>query len=188
MALFFPPLLSPSSPSALHLSTPTHPSSHHSQFSLPITPSPLTPPHPAPLFTRLPHYPTAPHHTSSPTHHHPLTTHHTSSPLLHDPLTTPSLLLLFSPLTPTLTPPLHHSLKGHNFSMSLNLCRTFLSLKTSFLIIFFKKIVGTKSTKSWNMTAARTCLIAHVQCHRFIFPRAIFYLSKRPLFHIFKSF
>ena len=49
---------------------------------------------------------------------------------------------------------------------------------------------GTKSTKSWNMTAAaaRTCKVAHVQCRRFIFPRAIFYPLKRPLFHIFKSF
>ena len=72
--------------------------------------------------------------------------------------------------------------------MPINLCRTFLSLKTSFLIIFCKKNCGTNSTKNWNMTAARTCETAHVQCHRFIFPRAIFCLSKRPLFHIFKSF
>ena len=74
--------------------------------------------------------------------------------------------------------------------MSLNLCRTFLSLKTSFLIIFCKQNFGTKSTKSWNMTAAaaRTCEILHVQRLRFIFPRAIFCPSRRPLFHIFESF
>ena len=96
-------------------------------------------------------------------------------------------------------PPVSHCfLKGPNqtkklvkspFPMPINFCRTFLSLKTSFLIIFCKKNVGTNSTKSWNMTAAaRTCETAHVQCHRIIFPRAIFYLLKRPLFHIFKSF
>ena len=63
--------------------------------------------------------------------------------------------------------------------MSLNLFRTFLSLKTSFLIIFCKKNFGTKSTKSWNMTAAavRTCETAHVHYHRIVFPRAVFYLS-----------
>ena len=74
--------------------------------------------------------------------------------------------------------------------MSINLCRTFLSLKTSFLIIFYKQIFGTKSTKSWNMTAAaaRTCKVAHVQRRRFTFPRAIFYPLKRPLYHIFESF
>ena len=36
--------------------------------------------------------------------------------------------------------------------------------------------------------AARTCETAHVQRRQFIFPRAIFDLLKRPLFHIFKSF
>ena len=36
--------------------------------------------------------------------------------------------------------------------------------------------------------AARTCETAHVQRLRFIFPRAIFYPLKRPLFHIFESF
>ena len=68
--------------------------------------------------------------------HHPL---HHSSP--HLPSSPHLLTTLF-------TPPSHHSLKGHHntkglvkshFTMSLNLCRTFLSLKTSFLIIFCKK-------------------------------------------------
>ena len=143
------------------------PSSHHSPITplLLITPSYYIPS----LLPSLPLItPSPPHHTSSP---HLLTT-------------------LF-------TPPSHHSLKGnHNtkglvkshFTMSLNLYRTFLSLKTSFLIIFCKKNFGTKSTKSWNMTAARTCETAHVQRLWFIFPRAIFYPLKIPLFHIFESF
>ena len=73
--------------------------------------------------------------------------------------------------------------------MSLNLCRTFLSLKTSFLIIFCKKKFWDRFDQKLDMTAAaaRTCETAHVQRRRFIFPRAIFY-PKRPLFHIFKSF
>ena len=116
---------------------------------------------------------------------------------LHFPSTPPA-----PPTTPhhSSFPPVSHCfLKGSNqtkklvkshFSMSLNLCRAFLSLKTSFLIIFCKKNFGTKSTKSWNMTAAatRTCETAHVQRRRIIFPRAIFYPLKRPLFHIFESF
>ena len=126
--------------------------------SLPLT-TPSHHPFSPPLLT----YP--PHHTSS----HPLHTlfttplltylsHHTSSPHLLTTLFTTPLLTLFRllttphhsssphPLTPTPHP--HHSLKGHHntkefvkshLSMSLNLCRTFLSLKTSFLIIFCKK-------------------------------------------------
>ena len=155
------------------LTTPTHSSSHHSPLPLLITPLtplhttppslliinpshyipsllpslPLTTPHhpfSPPLFTYPPHtlFTTPlltylPHHTSSPPSS-PLPSSHSSPPLTTPPSPTPS----------PLTPPHHHSLKGHNntkelvkshLSMSINLCRTFLSLKTSFLIIFCKK-------------------------------------------------
>ena len=141
-----------------------HPYSH--QCTPPFTPLLLTTsPHyilsPLPLLLPLatPHHP---HHPSPPltTPHHPsppLTTpHHPSSPLLTTPphhttlFTTLFLTYLpnHTPLHHPLHPSPHHSYKGnHNtkglvksyFSMSLNLCRTFLSLKTSFLIIFCKK-------------------------------------------------
>ena len=151
------------SPSPLHLTTPphhsdhTHPSSHHSPLSLLFTP--LTPIHTNALPT-LPHYSSLLPLASL----HPLTT--PSRCPLSLPLTTPHLpssphllTTLFTTLFLTYLPnhtPLHHPLhpssppllKGHHdtkelvkihFPMSLNLCRTFLSLKTSFLIIFSKK-------------------------------------------------
>ena len=105
-SLLFTPMHSPPLPhysSLLTLTTSSHHSPHYS-LSLPLT--------------------TPPHHPSSPP----------SSPLSSSPtfLTTHLLTTLF-------TPPSHHSLKGHHntkglvkshLSMSLNLCRTFLSLKT----------------------------------------------------------
>ena len=98
----FPPLLSPSSLSALHLTTPTHPSSHHSPLSLPITP--LTPIHTTPSLTPL-LLTTPPHQLLTTPHHSPhlLTT---PSPPPHRPLTTPPLP---TPSPPHLTTPPHYS-------------------------------------------------------------------------------
>ena len=120
----------------------TIPHYHFSSLPSPLlTPLPLTPLLFITPLTTSPHY--------SP--------HYPSPPLLTTLLTTPLLTLLWlitylphhtpsppsSPLTTT-----YHPLKGrHNtkrlvkshFPMSLNLCRTFLSLKTSFLTIIYKK-------------------------------------------------
>ena len=103
-----------------------------------ISPSPCHPPHPStpPPFClhHLPLLLTTPTQLTIPTHH-PLTT----PPSLHQ-----------SPLPLTTSPhpsstPLFKELKGPNqtkrfvninFPMSINLCRTFLSLTTSFLVIF----------------------------------------------------
>ena len=159
-------------PSLLLASSHHSPSPHYSSLFPPLYPliTPLTTPHhpSPPLLTTLshPHLTHPPHYTSLPP----------SSPLPSLPtfLTTPphhSFTTLSPPPHPhplPLLPRPHHSLKGHNntkklvkspFPMPINLCRTFLSLKTSFLIILCKKNFGTKSTKSWNMTAAaaRTC-------------------------------
>ena len=146
------------SPSPLPLTTPPH----HSDPTHP----PHTIPHyhfsslPSLLFTPM-HSPPLPHYSSL----LPLTTssHHPPHYSLSLPLTTPPHLpssphlftTLFLTYLPNHTPlhhPLHtsphHSKKGHHntkglvkshFSMSLNLCRTFLSLKKSFLILFYKK-------------------------------------------------
>ena len=74
--------------------------------------------------------------------------------------------------------------------MSLNLCRTFLSLKTSFLIIFYKKKCWDKIDQKLEYdgggsTHVQSCARAR---RRFTFPRAIFYPLKSLLFHIFESF
>ena len=143
-------------PLGLFTPLPPHPTTHHYSPSLhplitplttpqhPFSPPFLTPTSPT-LLTTPPHYPL--HHSPRylPSLPHLLTT------LFITPiLTTPSAPSPH-PLTPTPSPLLprpHHSLKGHNntkelvkghLTMSLNLCRTFLSLKTSFLIIFCKK-------------------------------------------------
>ena len=152
-------------PSPLFTPLPPRPSPHYSSL-IPLTTSTHYSPHypSPPLLTTPSHHPSSPTLLTTPLHTlftTPLLTylsHHTSSPHLLTTLFTTPLLTLFRllttphhsssahPLTPT--PPHHHSLKGHNntkefvkshLSMSLNLCRTFLSLKTSFLIIFCKK-------------------------------------------------
>ena len=171
------------SPSPHPLTIPPHLFLHHP--SLPLLITPVTSINTTPPYPTTPHYSPSLHPLITPLttpSHHPfsplLLNYLPCSPhLLTTLLTTPLLTLLWlitnlphhttsppsSPLTTT-----YHPLKGrHNtkrlvkshFPMSLNLCRTFLSLKTSFLIIFCKKNFGTKSTKSWNMTAAaaRTC-------------------------------
>ena len=192
------------SPSALRSHSPLltpFPIKLLSLLITPLTPIHTTPPYPTTshysphyILSSLPSLPplllltTPPHHIFSPTRFTtPLPTyipHHTSSPHPGTP----------SPLTPTphrSSPPL---LKGASerqktvkiyLAMSLNLCRTFLSLKTSFLIIFCKKKLGQNRPKVgiWRRRRARaklcTCI---VQRHRFIFPRAIFYLLKDPYF------
>ena len=140
----FPPLLSPL-PLATppHHSDPTHPSSHHSPLSLLFTP--LTSIHTNAL-PPLPHFSSplpsllplaTPHHPSPPLLTHP--PHHTSSPP-SSPLSSSPTFLTTHLFTTLFTPEL---VKSHVY-MSLNLCRTFLSLKTSFLIIFCKKIFWDK--------------------------------------------
>ena len=92
----------------------------------------------------------------------------------------------------------HHSLKGptqtkgfvkSHFSISINLCRIFLSFKTSFLTIsgFCKTNLGQNRPKIGNMMAC-TCKIAHVQCNvvESFFQLQLKYLSKIPLFYILK--
>ena len=132
------------SPSPHPLTIPPHLFLHHP--SLPLLITPVT------SINTTPPYPTTPHYSP-----HYIPSLLPSLPLLTTLLTTPLLTLLWlitylphhtpsppsSPLTTT-----YHPLKGrHNtkrlvkshFPMPLNLCRTFLSLKTSFLIIFCKK-------------------------------------------------
>ena len=179
-----------------------HPSSHHSPLTplLIINPSHYIPSLlPSLLLTTPSHHPFSPplltyppHHTSShPLHHSP--PYLPSSPHLLTTLFTTTLLTLFRLLTTPhhsssphpLTPPHHHSLKGHHntkelvkshLAMPLNLCRTFISLKTSFLIIFSKKNFWDKIDQKLEYNGGggahvrnlRTCNVVdsffHVQC------------------------
>ena len=137
--------------------TPPHTTLPYHSSPLPLTllrPFPLTAdrstsllpssaPHFSPSHHHSTHYP-APH----PPPHQPLNPPHPSnSPLHHFPSPHLTPLLLTPPLPLAHNP--HHSFKKgpyqtkrfvkSHFPMSINLCRTFLLLKTLFLIIFCKK-------------------------------------------------
>ena len=130
------PLIPPhQSPSSHHSSSPLPP---HAALLTPLISPHTTPPHPT---TPPPLHPTSlpPPSVLTPPHYppSPLTPPHTTPH--HPPSPTPLCL----------TPP-HHSLKElelnktkrfvkSDLSMSINLCRTFLSLKTSFLTIFCER-------------------------------------------------